>query len=147
MRNWYEDYALRIKPPVFNCTANGIPIAGIENKKFSDFVYSAVDIDSIVDDAYYKEQSTEPNYIDLQAIRKVNEELISELDIIKATVTATNSITPEMSQTRAWRLLDEFVSAVVYLQEIRAEFKIANNQSTEAALKHYASVRTKFIVE
>lgn len=147
MRNWYEEYIKRVKPPVFNCTAQGVPIEGVAQQKFSDFSFDEVNIDNIVDDAYCCPDSTEPNYIDIGAIIGLNKELIQELDMIKAQIQASNSITPQMSQTKAWTLLDEFVSSMVYLHEIRMEYKIMKGESKEKALKEYAEKRTQTIVE
>jgi hypothetical protein len=147
MRNWYEEYVKRIKPPAFNCTAQGIPIEGIAQQKFSDFQFEDANIDEIVDEAYFHPDSTEPNYIDINAINGVNNEIIKELDTIKAQIQASNNITPQMSQTKAWLLLDEFISSMAYIHEIRMEYQIINGKPKEEALKEYTDKRTKTIIE
>jgi hypothetical protein len=102
----------------------------------------------MVDDCYYKPNSTEPNYIDLSTIQKVNGELTDELNDMAVSIKQTGQITPPMAQMRAWMLLDEFVSAMVYLHEIRQEHRIATGKMTaEEAIKEFQRQRSQTLLE
>lgn len=152
MRNWYEEYINRVKPPVFNCTAKGIPIVGAQNKSlnddFDDFKFSVdYNLDKMIDDAYYKPRTKEPNYMDLSNVQKINSEIINELDAIKETLEKTKTITPQLSKTRAWFVLDEFISTLAYLNEIRLEYKISQGKDKAEVIKEFQEQRNKDTLE
>jgi len=149
MRNWYEEYIARVKPPVFNCTARGVPIPGAENKSLDDFAFRIdYNFGKMLDDCYYKPGTDEPDFIDLSNYERITKELLNELDKIAESVKNVGSITPEMASLRAWSLLDELVSATVYLHELRSEHQIATGKlGKEDAVKGFQKKRSTTILE
>jgi hypothetical protein len=141
MRNWYEEYAERVKPNVYNCTETGLPIKNIPNADFTektkDFLHT-YDFESIINECFNKEYS---NYLN------INKKIIEELEQVKHAVMQNGRLTSDNMQLKAWSITEEFSQSLVYLEEIRCENNIKKGMEKAEAIKIFQNKRQNIILD
>jgi hypothetical protein len=141
MRNWFAEYAGRIKPNVFNCTETGLIIDNIPNKTFDDFDLSKeYPLDSIIDECYYKDGK--PDFINLSNITETNNSLTEELNSVKDIFLAGQPIQP----CKVWVLVEELSQAFIYLEEIMCEGRIKNGMDKKESIKIFQEKKREIIL-
>lgn len=139
MKHWFEEYAKRVKPNIYNCTERGLVIEGIENKSFNDFTFDKKhDLKKIIDDCY-------KDFIDVESIKKVNIEIAEDLNKMKELLINSKQLVP-LNNFKSWPLVDEFSSTIIYLEEIRCEEKIKKGIEKEQAIKEFQDKRYNIIL-
>jgi len=144
MRNWFTEYAGRVKPNVFNCTARGLPMPGIENKKLEDFTFDKeYDLAKIIDEAYYKDGEPDLTPCDYKT---ENAKLIGELESIKESVEKTNTIPADLRKLYSMSMVEEFSHTMVYLEEILSEDRIRGGMDKSESINIFNKRRTEILL-
>ena len=140
MRNWFAEYAGRVKPNAFNCTETGLVIDNIPVKTFDDFDLSReYDLGKIIDECYYKDDK--PDFIDLSKVKEKNQSMIAELDAVKAAFAESKPL----PQSQVWTLVEELSQSYVYLEEIICEYRIKNGMDKKESVKIFQEKKKEII--
>ena len=140
MRNWFAEYAGRVKPNAFNCTETGLVIDNIPVKTFGDFDLSReYDLGKIIDECYYKDDK--PDFIDLSKVKEKNQSMIAELDAVKAAFAESKPL----PQSQVWTLVEELSQSYVYLEEIICEHRIKNGMDKKESVKIFQEKKKEII--
>jgi hypothetical protein len=134
MRNWFEEYVARVKPNVFNCTERGLVIKGIPNRSLDEFTFDREVV------------MPEFELVDIACVEKINAEMKAELTEIKAFIEANKTLNPAFQKYKSWVLIDEYVQAMVYLEEIRSEARIKKGMEPKESAKIFYEKRIETIL-
>lgn len=145
MRNWFTEYANRVKPTVFNCTERGLPMPGIENKSLDDFTFDKeYDFKKMIDEEYFKDGKPDYAQYDYKA---ENGKMIDELKSIRDTIEKTNTATAEQKQLFSWIMIEEFSHVMIYLEEILSEERIRKGMDKGKSIDIFNKRRTEVLID
>lgn len=130
MKHWFEEYAKRSKPDVYNCTERGLIIDNIPNADLNDMVKDFT--------KEYDFNVEEP--VDTIDYESINKNLITELQDMKSAIK-----TGQVNQYKSWVLVEEFVQSLIYLEEIRCEDRIKNGMDKGESINIFQNNRQEVI--
>jgi len=129
MRNWYEEYANRVKLEAYNCTERGLVINAIPNRTLDEFTF---DKDIVI-----------PEF---ELMDGAKDDYKSELTEIKEFVEKNRSVNPAFQKYKAWNLVDEYVQSDIYIAEIRSEGRIRRGMDTKESVRMFQEQRISLIL-